>query len=534
MGPFFQFFPGVIGDTQPFLWTDASDDSILLGVLRTFNESARSTFNVTISLTDGSIQTGWPENASRTAPPAKLADPSGGAETIVSADGSSMNLVVEGDIVYSLELELPGNYAGVQTNRIFYFIDEEIAYVFYAGELDCSSNVGVAECENCPDCTLTENYFSAALDLRTAETIATGVPFQSSYGLNVHNPGPMNSVSTVYNEIQVANVGELDSCGGSGYLLYNANGTVQALARFDPGNLYATVGDYEAYAIHQEERFGETTRYVENFEIRKFSMISGETLSTIQLDTDALWSLSGLEKPMEKIAEPTPAPLSPTGPIVPITFRLPTPAPVIAPIPNNSAVTVAPISVATAGPVAPISMPPMTSNPVATTLQPVATLQPVGAVPFVEVNGTTTASPTAVPINNATQSPTEAVLGDSSATTQFPQCSSNQACAELALDGDCCPTTQSVMLQCCDLGGIELNCPANPRCAAEDLDGACCPTSEGAFLDCCEVVPDDCGSATTDCVILRVADYKAMRSSAASWASVVLAAICCAFLVLKL
>jgi hypothetical protein len=87
------------------------------------------------------------------------------------------------------------------------------------------------------------------------------------------------------------------------------------------------------------------------------------------------------------------------------------------------------------------------------------------------------------------------------------QCSANLACANLGLRGECCPTSIGIQLDCCDQAALStptpptLNssttesnrttplpaeCSAHADCASLGLDGDCCPTSTGVQLDCCD------------------------------------------------
>jgi hypothetical protein len=164
---------------------------------------------------------------------------------------------------------------------------------------------------------------------------------------------------------------------------------------------------------------------------------------------------------------------------------------------------------------------------------------------FLATNTTTGATPTLAPASfNVTMNTTDdndenmtttTMVAPSLAPSPFmivsATCSSNAACQALELTGDCCPTADNVMLQCCDTDStVQLNCPANPLCAAAGLEGACCPTTIGTFLDCCAVVPDECGDTSnttttnnneTDtvvlqCEIMSVADYKALQQQGSS------------------
>eukprot|EP00405_Crypthecodinium_cohnii_P029786 CAMPEP_0206500440 /NCGR_PEP_ID=MMETSP0324_2-20121206/52464_1 /ASSEMBLY_ACC=CAM_ASM_000836 /TAXON_ID=2866 /ORGANISM="Crypthecodinium cohnii, Strain Seligo" /LENGTH=140 /DNA_ID=CAMNT_0053987565 /DNA_START=90 /DNA_END=513 /DNA_ORIENTATION=+ len=67
-----------------------------------------------------------------------------------------------------------------------------------------------------------------------------------------------------------------------------------------------------------------------------------------------------------------------------------------------------------------------------------------------------------------------AVVGDSiRACSRYPLCA--------GLDGDCCPTADGHVLDCC-----QATCVEHPACAADGLKGQCCPTTDGVMLDCCE------------------------------------------------
>jgi len=70
----------------------------------------------------------------------------------------------------------------------------------------------------------------------------------------------------------------------------------------------------------------------------------------------------------------------------------------------------------------------------------------------------------------------------------------NEACLELGLVGDCCPTPEGIFLGCCR--GAEKDaakafaadhgtCAAYSGCAAIGLAGDCCPNEEGNYLACC-------------------------------------------------
>ena len=89
-----------------------------------------------------------------------------------------------------------------------------------------------------------------------------------------------------------------------------------------------------------------------------------------------------------------------------------------------------------------------------------------------------------VPVNVDTASPP-------TASSTPASCSAYAECAGFGLVGNCCPTFQGVMLDCCGesvwpTGGAA--CRAHQTCATLGLDGYCCPTPDGVTLGCCEGV----------------------------------------------
>ena len=67
-------------------------------------------------------------------------------------------------------------------------------------------------------------------------------------------------------------------------------------------------------------------------------------------------------------------------------------------------------------------------------------------------------------------------------TPDVESCSANSLCTNL--EGDCCPTDELVFLNCCD--NTRDSCASHPKCEMANLTGDCCPTTDGVFLDCCE------------------------------------------------
>jgi hypothetical protein len=128
------------------------------------------------------------------------------------------------------------------------------------------------------------------------------------------------------------------------------------------------------------------------------------------------------------------------------------------------------------------------AKPVTATLSPSAT-PPTNIVKPVTVTATTvspTGKPTALkpvsggPTSGSGSDPSEGVVVQAPDAT-FASCSNHPVCSELALTGDCCPTSTGIFLECC-----VTSCSAHPKCAALGLTGECCPTIRSKTLDCCD------------------------------------------------
>jgi len=75
----------------------------------------------------------------------------------------------------------------------------------------------------------------------------------------------------------------------------------------------------------------------------------------------------------------------------------------------------------------------------------------------------------------------------SAAPSNGPECSANQACADLGLAGLCCPTPAGDTLDCCaGPPAVGQLCSENTACDALGLSGNCCPTNTGVQLGCCD------------------------------------------------
>jgi len=125
---------------------------------------------------------------------------------------------------------------------------------------------------------------------------------------------------------------------------------------------------------------------------------------------------------------------------------------------------------------------------------------PAASVPDPQVTG----SRTCLPNSDTAPKPLPAV-GEAA-------CSAHPGCSGRHLEGDCCPTTEGMLLGCCtedaappappptsksDVGALPHgapggqstartpSCATNSGCAQLDLAGDCCPTAEGTMLGCC-------------------------------------------------
>lgn len=95
--------------------------------------------------------------------------------------------------------------------------------------------------------------------------------------------------------------------------------------------------------------------------------------------------------------------------------------------------------------------------------------------------------------------PTEGLIGTNDAS-----CAAAPACSDLT--GNCCPSDDGVRLACCDqfsapptegeflaftsthraLDDLDTACLAHPECS--HLAGDCCPTIDNVVLDCCSPI----------------------------------------------
>lgn len=121
-------------------------------------------------------------------------------------------------------------------------------------------------------------------------------------------------------------------------------------------------------------------------------------------------------------------------------------------------------------------------------------------VPSAAPIDTHTFAPTSLPVENPSQN-----LGPNPKNGTL--CKDNLGCSYLGLPGHCCPTTAGVFLSCCSRGLPEISndtigqvasternfssvvdfslCKENFVCKSLGLVGHCCPTSDSVFLDCC-------------------------------------------------
>jgi hypothetical protein len=81
--------------------------------------------------------------------------------------------------------------------------------------------------------------------------------------------------------------------------------------------------------------------------------------------------------------------------------------------------------------------------------------------------------------------------------SQLSSCTLRNKCMLMNLIGECCPTTEGWMLDCCEDSDDQYQhaCSSHPECDRLGIDDACCPTADGKWLDCCSTVPDECQEA---------------------------------------
>jgi hypothetical protein len=375
IGPFFNPFAGRRPVPQS-LKTTLADPFLLLGTVSVWDngddqqqQQQVRDLNITIDIASGNVRAGWPDGVVPTELPVPLADPSGGYELRVlqvvnngiyyvalgprsptnssspsSNDNSASTATTT--LPMLIELKMPAGFViddPPQRNVYFMVDDNNLALIFYPGTTDCRTNPTYALCAKaCPlpgvTCFLTEN-FATVVDL-TQRRIVRHQSFLTSRGVQVLNPGPSNSLRTVWPTLGILNLGSSDSCGGNGYLAYDETGVIGEAVYFDPGLLSAlAVGrTQEAYIVQEQTvKEGGPLLYVEAFQIQRINLVTGETLDSVPLNATALWSLSNV--PFPGPAGPTPtatlatttAPPSNDVPGAPVAIVVPPPSPVATP-----------------------------------------------------------------------------------------------------------------------------------------------------------------------------------------------------------
>jgi hypothetical protein len=375
IGPFFNPFVGRRPVPQS-LKTTLADPSLLLGSLSVWEDNGDEQqqqqqvrdLNITIDIASGNVRMGWPEGVVPTELPVPLADPSGGYELRVlqvvnnglyvalgqqqpptnssspSSNGNGTSTATT--LPMLIELLMPTGFVidDPPQQNVYFMVDDNLALIFYPGSIDCLTNPTYASCaalacrpEEVAECFWAEN-FATVVDW-TQRRIVRHQSFNTSRGVDVSNPGPSNSLRTVWPTLGILNLGYSDSCGGTGYLAYNETGVIGEADNFDPGLLSALAVDrsQEAYIVQEQTvSVGEQLLYVAAFQIQRINLVTGETLDSFPLNATALWLLSNVPFPGPIIPTPT-ATLATTAPPVsnvpgaPVAIVVSTKSPVMTP-----------------------------------------------------------------------------------------------------------------------------------------------------------------------------------------------------------
>jgi hypothetical protein len=197
-------------------------------------------------------------------------------------------------------------------------------------------------CRACPTCEWVDG-FAVIVDLANGGAILDTQYLGNSSVLDIvlNYPGPFNSLRTLYDTIDIGNMGMTTLCGETTYFAYDRDGiVVGAASQFDPNLLTSLVSGAPglvAYRNRQADFTFDTanfgpTNYVTQFRIEKVDLKSGEVMATKILDTEALWDLSGVDFPDHHLHHRDIDPPYPEQP-VPSAPTTPTPVAIIAPPP---------------------------------------------------------------------------------------------------------------------------------------------------------------------------------------------------------
>jgi hypothetical protein len=514
-----------------------TDPNLLIGTVQNYtgdiNAPSTPPINVTIVLSTALVtKSGLPSSVTATVPPTALTDPTGGGyafsvagsqATIESPDGFSVLVVVN--------LTAPDNFALSQDvqpgyNNIFFVSDKlQYGYVLYETVANCAAGSKYDKCTSeCSTCNYTQG--SAAL-VNLKDQTYTIVPFEyNDFYIfpNTNNMVNYNTLSTVYDEIQIAQLGPEDSCGGKTYFFYNE--TSVAPASFIEGYLKslhygATPALNTAYELKQDEVFTEGnatdgsdygTRYVTAFKVVERYIVTGDIVRTVPLSYDSVVAAvdgtggggtgqgPGTSNTSTTAPIPVAVPTPPSGmPLVGTSTRPSTTVPG-APAPPTSA----PLPTAVSGTAAPVEA--TGGGGGGTGASSRNTSQPVSP----ESSTTTTAPASASSSSYAPSDMPSNVQSDVPSTLPLidaRDCQAVPSCALLGLGGQCCPTGDNWTLACCGTVTVEETCALNNKCNSLGLTGACCPTIDSKYLDCCAVLPDDC-KRTGNCTVYSAQQYK--------------------------
>jgi hypothetical protein len=183
--------------------------------------------------------------------------------------------------------------------------------VLYEAVISCTGIRGAVRleqlqperCRACPTCEWVDG-FAVIVDLANGGAILDTQYLGNSSVLDIvlNYPGPFNSLRTLYDTIDIGNMGMTTLCGETTYFAYDRDGiVVGAASQFDPNLLTSLVSGAPglvAYRNRQDDFTFDTanfspTNYVTQFQIEMVDLKSGEVMATRIFDTAVVVTRSG-------------------------------------------------------------------------------------------------------------------------------------------------------------------------------------------------------------------------------------------------